>query len=535
MRNALGYLAMLAVALSACSRGGADDHRAPPAKMMMPPDTPAPSPSDPCKGVPVLGRCVDAKTVQACFVDEKGRASISTTPCNASETCVSERGESFCKLTAPCREGLNRCTPAGYEQCVAGRWLATSCSVGTACQRFPGLGVECVPLGSSVTVTGQLQYQFRVRRTDFLGFDPTPIVANARRVFVIVVESGRILGSGIADDTGRFSVPAYRTPGFGAQIVFLPVLFYDTDIPAMAVAQPSGNRDDSYRRSPALWSFSVSNLPAPRAGRIDVGGWLVTAESSGALHIFDWLLYGFDRSQALFGYVPQESIAVLWSPTQEPSCGACFRSRGLGGTDVGTSMLHFDTTMELGGTPSSPSHWATSVINHEFGHYMMDQFSRSPGEGGPHGIAQVSSPGLAWSEGFATFSGQAALSRAAGTQNPIYFDVQEGTAFWVDISQGSYFRGLLPRPNPYGSIDQGLNENYLAGMLWDLWNSYGDSAVFRGMVTPRLLGPLNRGYRTVDLVDYADGLTCEGLISASGISDMMRRQQFPWDARPLCR
>lgn len=506
--------------------------------MMKPPDTPVPIPvpNDPCGGVPVLGRCLDTRTVQACLVDEKGRAFISTTPCSSNETCVTEQDEAFCKLTAPCRDGLSRCTPSGIEQCVAGRWAASACAAGTSCQRFPGLGVECVPLGSSVTVTGQLQYQFRVRRADYTGFDPTYFTGNARNVFVVVIESGRILGSGIADDAGRFSVSTYRTPGVAAQILFLPVLFYDTDNPAFAVVQPSGSGDDSYRRSPALWSFSVSSLPPARAGRIDVGGRLVTGESAGALRIFDWILYGFSSSQTLFGYVPQQSLAVIWSPTHAPNCGACFRYRGAGGTSVGASSLHFETAIELGGTPSSPTHWATSVINHEFGHYVMDQFSKAPGEGGKHYVDGLTSPGLSWSEGFATFSGQAMLSRAAGMPDPIYFDVQDGTAFWIDISRALYSAGMLPRPNPYGTLDQRLNENYLAGMLWDLWRTYGDAPMFRGMTTSRLMGPLNRGYTTVDLVDYADGLSCEGLITTTGISDVLRlRHQFPWDARPLCR
>ena len=189
----------------------------------------------------------------------------------------------------------------------------------------------------------------------------------------------------------------------------------------------------------------------------------------------------------------------------------------------------------MSGTSASPAHWATSVINHEFGHYLMDQLSKSPSEGGSHYVAEVSKPGLAWSEGFATFSGQATLSRA-GTLDPLYFDVQNGTAFWVDISRAAYNRGSLPRPDPNGRLDQFLNENIVAGMLWDLWRTYGDTPVYRGMRTTRLLGSSNRGYSKVDLVDYVDGLACDGLISISGLTSILRlRHLFPWDGLPLCR
>jgi hypothetical protein len=253
------------------------------------------------------------------------------------------------------------------------------------------------------------------------------------------------------------------------------------------------------------------------------------------MRIFDWMLYGFELAPGLFGATPRRSLVALWSPTHVASCGACYRSIASGGTDVGTGPYHFDTTIEMNGIPTDPSHWATSVINHEFGHYLMDQLSKTPGEGGTHYVADISKPGLAWSEGFATFSGQATLSRA-GSLDPLYFDVQKGTAFWVDISRAIYSKGYLRRPDPNGRIDQFLNENIVSGMLWDLWRTYGDTPVYRGMRTTRLLGPLNRGYSTVDLVDYADGLACDSLISSSGLTNTLRLNHlFPWDGLPLCR
>ena len=533
MQNARWLLLVLSALCSACASHGGADGYVPPKDMAsaLPPPQ-----ADPCDGIPTRGRCLDAKTLQSCLVDARGRAIISKINCNSSELCVTEADESFCKLMAPCRDGQSRCTPTGSERCIAGRWSFTPCGAGESCQRFPGVGVQCVPLGVSVRVVGQLQYQVRFPRSDLSGFETSYALANARQVFVVVVEAGAILGTGSADGTGRFSVSCYRTPGPTAQLLFIPLLYNDTDTLTFAVAQPSGSGDGDFRRSPALWSYSLSSLPSPRAGTIDVGSWQIPGESAGAMRIFDWMLYGFELAPGLFGAAPQRSLVALWSPTHVATCGACYMNRSQGGTDVGTGPYHFDTTIELSGTPASPTHWATSVINHEFGHYLMDQFSKSPNEGGPHSVAQVSKPGLAWSEGFATFSGQATLTRAAGSPAPIYFDVQNSTAFWVDISLGAYNRGSLPRPDPSGRLDQFLNENIVAGMIWDLWQTFGDTPVFRGMRTSRLLGPLNRGYGSVDLVDYADGLACDGLISASALTNVLRRShQFPWDGLPLCR
>lgn len=238
----------------------------------------------------------------------------------------------------------------------------------------------------------------------------------------------------------------------------------------------------------------------------------------------------------LFGSTTHNSLVVLWSPDIAPFCGACFLDRAYNGTDVGAAPLHFQTTILLNGTSDSPSHWSTSVINHEFGHYLMSEFSNAPNEGGEHSFNQNSNPGLAWSEGFASFSGQSTYGAVSAVNAAIYFDVQNRSGFWIDIEKKIYDEGLLPVPDRLGALDQNLNEFYLASMLWELRRIYGDGPLFKGMTTSRLTGPLNRGYPTADLVDNADGLSCDRIISATALADVLRsRLGFPWDARPLCR
>jgi len=313
------------------------------------------------------------------------------------------------------------------------------------------------------------------------------------------------------------------------------VRFNDDDTPAMAVVQAAGGGPTDYQTAPALWAFTVTGLPAPYGGQISVGSRTVQGENGGALFIFDWAQFELDRAKTLFGGVPQASLAWLWRPGIDMDCGDCFRNRSSGGTDVGTAALHFDTSIALSGSLSSPSHWSVSAINHEFGHFIMDQYSRSPNEGGMHSVDQVSSPGLAWSEGWATLSGQTAISSAAGSPQPVYFDVQKGGSFWIDISKGLLLNMSLPSPNLYGALDQRLNEFVVTGMVWDLWTAVGDSPIFAALASRRLKGPYNRGYSTVDLVDYADALACGGGVSAYALNWILRTvHEFPWDGRPLC-
>lgn len=533
MRYKFSLLLVLCGMTGACaSRGGADGR----AVEYNPPDMAMASQlGDGCRGVPIAGRCRDNKTVQACQVNQDGRSYVSTVSCGNNEVCINDGNSSYCKLTASCRDGLSRCFGSGTQVCQGGSWVTSNCITGTACQRFPGAGVRCVPAGSTFLVRGQLQYQFRTARSDYSGLDPTYYSTDARNVFVVVADGSEALGTGFTGSDGSFSVPVYRAPGVNGVVLFIPILFWEDDTAALAVLQPTGGGDTDYHHAAALWSFSVANLPAPFAGQINVGNRIVQGESAGALFIFDWAQFAFQRAQSLFGSWPQASLGWLWSPGIDMNCGACFRNRSFAGTDVGTSSIHFDTTIELSGTANNPSHWSISVINHEFGHYIMDQYSKSPHEGGAHSVSQLSTPGLAWSEGWATLSGQTAISNAAGTPRPIYFDVNNGTSFWVDISQRLVSGKGLPGPNPYGPLDQKLNEFVVSGMVWGLWSEAGDRPIFSGLSSRRITGGLNRGYPTVDLLDYADALACGGLVSAFTLDTKLRvNDGFPWDGRPVC-
>jgi hypothetical protein len=259
----------------------------------------------------------------------------------------------------------------------------------------------------------------------------------------------------------------------------------------------------------------------------------VTGESGGALYIYEWAMFLTGRMERLFGKIPQQSLVFLWRPGVEMFCGACFLNRAFGGTNVGS--LHFDATIMLGGDSGSPSHWSPSVITHEYGHFAMSEYSKMPGEGGPHYVAQASKPGLAWSEAFATFLGQTSLSEGQPVPNPYYFDVQGGTAFWVDLSRAVWSMGAIELPNPAGPLSQNINENVVAAMMWDLWRIKGDGPMFRAVTLPRVVGMYNRGYPTVDFVDYADALSCARIATAAELQLSLRtKYRYPWDNSPLC-
>jgi hypothetical protein len=144
---------------------------------------------------------------------------------------------------------------------------------------------------------------------------------------------------------------------------------------------------------------------------------------------------------------------------------------------------------------------------------------------------------MAWSEGWASFYGQMTLSK------PIYFDQQEGTAWWFDVSKP---KSSVPMPDPSGPIDQEMAELANAAMLWHLWDpgttteaedawdlaAVESSVIWKAFSSSRMLNQ-NRGYEKVDMVDYLDSLRCEG-VTEQQVNSVTGHFGFPYDNAMLC-
>jgi hypothetical protein len=488
----------------------------------------------PCNGVPMTGRCLDSTTVATCVAGSDDMPRLVQNSCGVGYTCVSEPTQAYCKLTATCREGQSRCTSSTTrEVCDKSAWQSMTCPGAQQCSTFPGLGAACVLPGINVVVQGTLRFERRVPNSTLTGYT-APAAAPAPGVFVEVVDGSEVLGTGFTDSNGQFAVGAYRPPSATAKLVFVPIAFFPDDSPAYGVAIPKDK--DTVNTSLGMWSFSSSNLPAAVGGVINTGTQTVTAEDSGAINIFTWMAAHFARVTTLFGRAPAQSVIALWTPNVDMFCLACFINRAGGGTYVGggTLPLHFDNTILLSGTTGSPLQWSASVINHEIGHFIMHEYGQSPGEGGVHYLNMPEAPGLAWSEGYATWAGQAALSVGLATPNPRYFTRQQGTTFYIDISNVTSSAGMIPLPNPNGPIDQDIGEIAVAAIAWDLWRTAGDAAISTSLALPRVTSSLNRGYKTLDLVDFADAALCGGRATSAQVTSSMTKFRFPWDNNPLC-
>lgn len=531
-----------------------------------------------CGDISVNGACADDHTLKTCVIPEtddplKDPEYVVTKTCDSGTSCTVINGLAQCKLLGECSTGDISCSYDGTKvrTCegtdAAAHWVDSPCDVanGEKCiVPKPGEPAKCqiVPSnsgGNGPRITGNVKFEYH--NVDKNGWGPTE-VQDAMDVYVAIFDNGEMIGkalSGYDPDLagtgneykydGSFKADLTREPTDATEIWVWPMAFnYDTGQPLMAIAKLA-NTDvmSNAEEANEYWAFgtTVGDLGKTVDGTVtNVGDWTIReSEGSGALHIYKWIDYGLLRTAA---GMPgnQASLIVYWNPpTGTPSCGACFCGPNCGGGQVkyGTGdadVDHYDSWIALGGPSDDGStEWARAVVSHEFGHYVMMNYSVSPGEGGPHFVGEASKPGLAYSEAWATAFGM------TNVQSPIYVDQQSGTFFWVDISKYTYSGGDLEMPDPNGPIDQYINENVGAGMIWKLWvqqgsavdqdpdgRGLGEAGIYATLTNPQLVdGTYNRGYYKVDLVDFFDSAICSGSATADDITSVTEQTGYPYN------
>ena len=501
------------------------------------PPPPPPPTADPCSGVPLEGRCDNAATVAVCVVPT-GNAppAPQTYACAGGQSCKITNGKAGCVLNpGACVAGNSECpSPTTIRNCTAGAWdAATSCANGCASS---ALGAFCLPADPTTTLSGKFQYSWKQPNTNSSDWVSDPSYVGGAGGFLVL--SGYTVGNttnlldakytadlGDATD-GDYSVRVRSTPDATDFVTFLAAHDDGAGNLAYLVADPNfGDAADTSHSamtsgaSPKVWSWSAAMKPT--AGGTFSGAATLPVDSSGPANVYYWLHQVAKRSQAQYGRLPLSLIAWVgyhagWS------CGACF-------ADLPTNAFGgiFQSQMVIGGTTRDEAFWSDAVITHEAGHWLMASYGKSPGEGGSHMLAHATMPGMAWSEGWATFT--SGVTR----NNTLYVDKQGGSMFSIDFGTRNYFgQGNWVRPTPAGGLLQRLDENEVAAQLTSLVaaNSGNAAPLYAAMAAPRAVSPpYKRGYtrhtwsmlntgelsNVVDtgepkpcLADYFDALLC---------------------------
>ena len=262
-----------------------------------------------------------------------------------------------------------------------------------------------------IVVTGKAVYEYRTNGNGAVA-TPNPI----RRAEVRVTDSSnQIVQCGETDAAGNFSL---SLPNNNSIVTVTVTSRADNNyIKAYVLNNPTQNTFHSVTSTLTLnGNKNLGTLTAPATGTI----------AGGAFHILDKILQANDflrtatsNCQMTFTncipFTNNQSFNVFWSAGVDPATYF-----GLG-SPLSFFVPEDNQLYILGGENgdvdnSDTDHFDTSVILHEYGHVIENQFSISDSPGGGHNGDNILDPRLAWGEGWANFF------QAAVTGNPIYRD-----------------------------------------------------------------------------------------------------------------
>lgn len=388
-------------------------------------------------------------------------------------------------LMSACDDGLGRFRPpSGCTPKCDGRSCGTDgcygscgeCAAGLFCEPVSG---QCTGQGK-YQVTGNLfiEYMFgdvSQGRVVISGPDEVPV----RDVLVTVIDSdGNVLGAGSVDGAdGRFTVPV-DSPLTGVEKLVISTVWADRGQVVMAVLDSLSEGRDPGKATfdPFVWYVDIPEGGSVGTVTIDM------EQGSGALFVFMMNKLAFkhiveplvDRDG---GGLPVP-LAIVFGPMDDWFV-RCTCYHGLEESHIGTSQgPRLKTMISIADSPGDSSSWGWSVLFHEFGHYILDSYSKDNSPGGYHYIGQELIPKFAFSEGWATFSSLVTATLWFDDLWPVYWDIQGGSWFYVDFMQGVYHtasggESYMVFPDVSESTNQELDENWVARTLYMIWDGSG--------------------------------------------------------------
>jgi hypothetical protein len=268
--------------------------------------------------------------------------------------------------------------------------------------------------GVTTTITGTAQFS---RFNDYDGVHTglyTVQTLPIRHAEVVLLDSsGVTIQCGETDNSGAISMIIPRSSG--SYTLQVNSRADNAFVKVSVVNNPSENKFYSIKNT-----FSVSandtavavNLPiAPNSGTLE----------GGAFNIFEDILKANDFLRAnstcagctTFTIAPK--IRAFWTPGFNPGTYIGYSASNtisyfMPGPDYWRGL--YINGGYNGNICGDTDHFDNSVIVHEYGHVMEDQFGISNSPGGQHDGNSIIDPRLAWSEGWADFFQSAVLNRS---------------------------------------------------------------------------------------------------------------------------
>jgi len=279
---------------------------------------------------------------------------------------------------------------------------------------------------------GTILYEKIPAGRDGLELDhPVRTPAPGVKVEIVASPARTVLGSGFTDEKGGYSIPVR--------------LGREPRVYVRALAQTE-NASVVRASDRAEWS-TVSEPFAPGRERTVTRDLLATDSSrvAGAFNIAATI----HRANALVRTAQPDvalpRVEIRWDTTYVG--GTFFRHR------EGTAFIN-------GRRNRDSDEYDDHVIAHEYGHFLMANFSRESSPGGDHSFGEQLDPRLAWSEGWANFFG----ATTAGSAHYIDTGV-------IRSKQAVLVQMDLEDDAPAGDRPGIWSEHSVASVLWDWFDA----------------------------------------------------------------
>ncbi len=260
---------------------------------------------------------------------------------------------------------------------------------------------------------------------------PVKTPVGAARVELVAKADNKVLGKTTTGEDGSYQIP-WKSEG--PRDVFVRAFAKTEHTAVHDFAEKKAGREKT-------WS-SVS--PPFTIGQGDALQDILALEKTNEAGAFNILAAVHRANNFLRAQTRQElnfpALTIYWGP----------------GAD---NFTHFEaptpkapaTAYVLGQRDIDSDEFDDFVITHEYGHYVMRQFSRDDSPGGSHGNGEKVDPRLAWSEGWANFFASAVLEDSryvdtlgkAGTGRGLTFDLDDvqprgdNPGYWSEHTVGS--------------------------------------------------------------------------------------------------
>lgn len=298
------------------------------------------------------------------------------------------------------------------------------------------LALACLatPAAAQTTFRGTVLYEkIPATRTGLQLDAPVRTPASGIKVEVVASPSREVLGTGWTDGQGAYSIPVQLR---GRPTVFVRALAQTENASVVRV------RDRA--------EFSIVTQPAASGGQRTVVNDMLAADADRIAGPFN-IAVTIGRANALVRQGQPDArlprVEIRWDTTYVG--GTYFQPK------EGVAYIN-------GRRNRDSDEFDDHVIAHEYGHFLMDAFSRESSPGGDHGFGEQLDPRLAWSEGWGNFFA------AATTGSPRYVDTgvvrgRQGVLLSVDLENDA----------PTGDRPGIWSEHTVASLLWD-WYDDGD-------------------------------------------------------------